>query len=361
METQRIDVLTRFVATATSRRSIVTAVLGSAAGALLSQLGPDRLAVSQTRRCSGRCDPTTGTCACAADGDCCDEYACCFGTCTRTSDDHDNCGSCGYECPSDECHDAVCSDTVCGQVNKPDKTACTAGGCVENGACRDGVCQGQPVADDTPCDDGLPCTLNGFCRNGACLSTKAPDGTACGPRGETCQGGLCCAAGHVCERGSCIRSRVETCGTGSACDPAVATCIDDRCCPHEGVCNGICCDYGTARGYSLFCHDGGCCRVHLICGETCCGGGVDPTADNDVICSCGTCRLTGQPCIDGGCPSCPEDGEWGEICVVRDDGSGICCPAYRACGTVCCGPAQHCENGICVGCSSGWPRRFRIS
>jgi hypothetical protein len=279
----------------------------------------------------------------------------------------------------------ICQDGVCRGEYAPYGTSCDGNGCLEPGAtCDWGVCPGQPRADGTACDDGDVCTENDACLAGVCRGepilceddesvctdpycdpvsgcgyVPKPDGTACGGNGETCCGGTCCGADEVCDGGSCAPAQqAETCGSGPACDPAVTTCIADGCCPNEGVCNGTCCDYGNEQGYSHFCHAGGCCRVHLICGDQCCGGGADTTLDNDLICSCGTCRLTRQPCVDGACQSCPEDGEWGEVCVVGDDGSGTCCPAHRACGTACCGPDQHCENGACAG---GWPRRAGVA
>src|SRR5687768_15508074 len=98
---ERFDALARAVAVATSRRSVVRAMVAGAGGALLAGLGLDRWVGAQAecrgsgrlcgdheQCCSGRCDPATERCACE-DGE---RY--CDGDCVDVAVDPFFCGAC---------------------------------------------------------------------------------------------------------------------------------------------------------------------------------------------------------------------------------------------------------------------------
>lgn len=104
---------------------------------------------------------------------------------------------------------------------------CTAAACSETLGC-----EVTPVADDTPCDDGLYCTGNDSCQEGLCVGSALNCEALAGPCRE--------ATGCDETSGSCTFTNINQ---GLECD-------DELHCTVDSVCNlGAC--VGTARDCSL--------------------------------------------------------------------------------------------------------------
>lgn len=206
-------------------------------------------------------------------------------------------GACAsdVECASGHCAGGVCCDTACdgaceacaiaggapadGTCAPLSGTPCDDGdACTTGDACQQGTCAGAAVtcaaadachgagvcdpgtgqcttpalADDTPCDDGNPCTTASACAAGVCTGTMfvtcpgvAPDAChdapACDPEtgkcappplldGTPCDGDDPCAAESVCVGGACVTKEPVQCGAANecqskgTCDPATGLC-----------------------------------------------------------------------------------------------------------------------------------------
>ncbi len=186
------------------------------------------------------CDPATGDCVSenapndtpCEDGDLCTVGDTCQnGTCRPGSP---------KTCPpsTDPCKVSVCVPATgdCVSENAPNDTPCedgdpcTLGDTCQNGTCRPGSPKTCPPSTDpckvsvcnpvtgqceatqnapsgTPCEDGNPCTVGDTCQNGTCRPGQPLSGTPCGGTGSgrVCCAGQCCQGGRICVGGSCVK------------------------------------------------------------------------------------------------------------------------------------------------------------
>jgi hypothetical protein len=135
---------------------------------------------------------------------------------TPCDDDDDPC-TIGQVCLDGACAAGVPVDCSAASTNQ-----CTVVSCDPSGA--PGNCDhAVPVEDDTPCDDGIYCSLIDTCQNGICTGSGArdcgepegpclvrgcdPTADAClsipAPDGAECDDGEQCTVGDACQSGEC--------------------------------------------------------------------------------------------------------------------------------------------------------------
>ncbi len=189
--------------------------------------------------------------------------------------------------------------------------------------------EGQPCADASACDDGIPCSADtcpdGFCRN----DTSAMNGVVCDDglfctQSDFCQDGSCIGAGDPCASGAqCADSCNELSDTcivqaGTACDLDGDLCTTDQC---DGL--GQC-----VFSSEILCQAASPCSG----GETC-----NPAT--------GTCQQQPDPAAGS---ACELDGD---LCTVDQcDGAGTCLLAT----TVSCRAADQCDGGSVCNSSTGF-------
>ncbi|MBL8682396.1 MAG: hypothetical protein JNK05_24735 [Myxococcales bacterium] len=311
--------------------------------------------------CMGSCrDLSTdrancGTCgsACAA-GQVCSMGMCvvscgagltdCMGTCRDLQSDRGNCGACGTMCPAGQ----ACSMGMCAPTCAMGQTDCM-------GTCRD------LTSDNLNCGAcGRACPSGQACSMGMCASTCAMGQTDCmgtcrdltSDRANCGACGRACAAGQVCSASACVAS----CGMGLT--NCSGSCADTNTSPSNcGACGTAC---ATAPNASPVCVGGGCdfvCRAGFRdCNSVAMDGcELDVRAD---VNNCGRCggacpaRANASPRCGAGVCSFVCDANFLDCNRVATDG----CEANTrtdanncgACGNVCSGSTNTCENGVCV-------------
>ncbi|MBX3069541.1 MAG: hypothetical protein KF883_03435 [Thermomicrobiales bacterium] len=242
--------------------------------------------------------------------------ACCGDSCTDTSTDRFNCGSCGVDC------------TV--EID-------------EDGICCNGVCESGPFCG---CDVDGDCDTCETCNQGACL--PIPESTVCqGASGEICCTGL---TPNCCDRGD------------------VPVCLADDACCEDGDCPGDCSVCVVSQAGTSECVAAGAetvCRpsIHHYCDpvEMCDGQTITCPADQHKPNGeyCDTCRT----CLNGDClprPAGEDDGECGVCktcdghgnCVNRDDGAapteGWCCGGQHFLRGECCADGDCDDENACL-------------
>lgn len=245
----------------------------------------------------------------------------------------------------DENGDAICNDNkVCNGVETCSMGACQAGepldcsnldGTCMTGACseKDGGCRLYPVDDDTPCDDGLYCTIDGTCQAGECVS-QARD---CSDQADQCNNGVCDESID-----SCVAQPV---GDGTGCDDGAYCTVNDVC--TDGVCGGGSRDCSAEADQ---CNTGVCNEASDQCEPT---PRVDGTScDDGAYCNVGEACLAGV-CTGGSMRQC---GASGGSCRegVCDEANDTCTGDPVPNGTVCddglyCTSGDACVDGTCVG------------
>ena len=384
-------------------------VAGSCAGASLVVCQP-----MDDCHLAGVCDPATGACS---DPPGPDEAVCDDGdACTR--DDRCSAGTCVGQDPvacgaSDVCHLAgVCdpSTGLCSDPAAPDETpcddgdACTqldgcAGGacvgadsvvcealdaCHGDGTCdpSTGLCSSPALPNETPCDDGDPCTIADACVSGSCVSgaplvCEALDDChlpgSCDPAtglcsdplasdGVTCSDDDLCTQGDECAAGSCVGVALapDACADESPCTddacypdtgcssvPNTASCDDGNPCTLNVCTNGLCAVTGSVAG---------CCAAHEDCGEQ--SLRCDPVEQICEPLSCRSCEANtdcgpvGNRCLELASGSyCGVDCSLGEencpaetVCSLLTGGLKQCLPAAGDC---------ICEPGAETRCTQG--------
>jgi hypothetical protein len=285
---------------------------------------------------------------CIASSDTCNVGTCINGECVKepanegavcddgkTCTENDSCqtGACTGSpkfCPSaDTCHLGVCdvdSDTcvqIPGNEGSPcvDQDPCTKSGVCMGGTCAPGEptdcsilddlcnkgacdpqvgCFQEPIADGTPCQDGLFCTINDHCSAGKCVADP----------------NMCAAPGDVCKIGSCNE-------------------VTDTCTAVNGNNGGAC-------------NDKNACTTGETCTNGTCGGGA-PTNQGGACDDTDACT-TVDTCSDGVCV--------GSAAIVQCTAGDACCPQSCTladdadCQPTCCGdnqndfpPAGNCLQG----------------
>ena len=194
--------------------------------------------------------------------------------------------------------------------------------------CNDGVCnedadacEPDPVADDTPCDDGLYCTDSDVCAGGVCVGGPDRD---CSAEDDQCNDGMCNEDADACEP-----------------DPVAddTPCDDGLYCTDSDVCAGGVCVGGPARDCSAEgdqCNDGVCnegadvCEPDPVADDTSCDDGLYCTVTD--TCQAGNCEGTGDPCPDG------------TVCNEENDSCDPVSPAV----------AFYCKDFLEAGNPGGW-------
>ena len=310
----------------------------------------------------GSCDEENDVCIAGANkpsGTACDDGLFC--TVNETCDGHGHCGSSLPKNCSNlggVCADGVCNEEAdqCEAVPRAEGLYCDDGlFCTINTACDgEGNCVGEPrscsgigstcapgtciesppscvpipVAEGTPCDDGMVCTLTDTCDgNGACLGSGAnpcndnidctndycdPVGNQCVNQPNPCNDGNSCTNGDICngQSGACEGTPLPN---GVSCVPVgggSGICLDGFC--HQGCTVDEDCDDGipcTIEGCNTVSHtcevipEHGICNDHVFCNgsEICdpiegCIDGTPPTCDDDVSCTQDYCDTLTDSC-----------------------------------------------------------------
>jgi hypothetical protein len=280
---------------------------------------------SSTSSSSSSSSSGAGGCTMAADcmsmSDACNVGACVNGVCAKQPandlgacddglfcTDNDSCmaGACigqsAHLCQAaDGCHIATCDEGQKKCVETPGNNGascspadlcstsgvCNAGSCVGTGqidcsfltdACNTGKCDKMkgcvavPIADNTPCDDGLFCTVADKCTTGKCGGSP----NMCAPPGTPCQVGVCDENNKTCA--AAVAPDGAACTTGNVCKSG-ETCV-------AGACQG-----GLPANNGGACSDGNGCDVGTTCLNGTCG---NPTM---VISQC----LANDKCCPAGC------------------------------------------------------------
>ncbi len=330
--------------------------------------------VSEPRDCSeasdqcneGVCDSELEACVPSpvSDGSSCDDEMFC--TVNTVCSDGECVGSV-RSCPStgNPCTEAVCdlSTDSCEVVPLANDTPCDNGlFCTVNDSCQDGVCQegqprncadaegscqtgvcdeatnsclGDPVADGTACDDGNFCTVNTQCVAGQCSEGQPRD---CSDAGDQCNVGVCDEVA-----GECVPDPVAD-GTG---------CDDGQYCTVNNLCIAGSCTSGTPRdcsGLGDQCNDGYCSESAESCLSQ--PANVGQSCDDDLYCTINTACTS-----DGYCEGDPRDCSYlDEECQygVCDEGAEACVSENEPDGTGCdddlyCTVDNACVAGVCEG------------
>lgn len=290
MDQQRFDLLTRQIATAAPRRSVLRVAFAAAAGAVaahwrgrtgLAQEGT--LAPGAACTSASQCSQAGGYTACADNGytddgalNCCRPAG---GACYDTEYSADCCS--GLYCRDGVCTDlsvtgdlppgSYCVNTSqCSQASGP--TVCADNGLLEDGARNCCLMEGGYCGTlDARCCSGLICATDGRCRPVSGSTTPTPSDPNSGevPLGGTCTSSSQCGGNAICaDNGlasdgplNCCLTEVSTCTSDVDCcaglicgDNFIAEDGPLNCCaPLGGYCSSdaACCDFG-------YCIDGIC-------------------------------------------------------------------------------------------------------
>ncbi|RMH41246.1 MAG: carboxypeptidase regulatory-like domain-containing protein [Deltaproteobacteria bacterium] len=295
---------------------------------------------------TGVCDPATGECVAqpVADDTPCDDATFC---------------TTGDVCVAGEC---VGQARDCSELD----SACTQGVCDEQTA----ACVAMPINEGGACDDGLFCTTGDQCLAGQCagqprdcstasdqcnVGTCDEDADACVPTpmadGTPCNDGLFCTTSDQCVAGTCTGGATVDCSAlTDQCN--VGTCDEDAdACAKAPANEGSACDDG------LFCTTGETCAAGV------CSGGAARSCDDGDACTADTCDEGADACVSTPVPPIPNaegppgdatcsDGIDNDCDGAADLADASCvgctldsdCDDGNPCTTDTCGPSLLCEN-----------------
>ena len=198
MDSNRFDVLVISLSSLLSRRGMLATATGLAALAG-SNLGPSLDTEARRKRKKKGKKKKKKKCK--------NGKTKCNGSCVNTSQDSQNCGSCGNSCQSG----TTCQSGSCKNQNNVCPTECCSTGDCPNGfACQNGACQPQ----------------NNVCPTECCENSDCPTGGTCNQ-----QTGQCVCPGNCC--------------------------FNDDCAPNQACLN-------VNNVYNCF------CKPELVCGQVCC-------------------------------------------------------------------------------------------
>lgn len=285
--------------------------------------------------CDGKGAMTDGG-ADAGRSDCPTNTVPCEGACVATSEDRNNCGSCGNVCQTG----LACLDGACRPVCPPSQRVC-------DGRCAD------VSTDRAHCGEcGAPCESGEFCVGGNCMLACRPGRTICAGRCVDTQSdpahcggcGIECEDGEVCNEGHCAFECNEELTDCSG------ACVDAQNSPeHCGDCTLEC--EGDTQAIGVC--SAGRCRLacELLYGD--CnsdlgesgGDGCETPLDTDTT-NCGACgRVCELPRAVAGCSA--------GNCVVA-----LCDTGYDDCDA---DPSNGCESDLssddanCGACGQACP------
>ena len=200
------------------------------------------------------------------------------------------------------------------------------------GTCINGECGKFPANEDTPCDDGLLCTLTEACKAGVCTAISEKF----------------CPASDSCHVGTCDLE-TDTCTVAPGNDGA--GCIDADPCTLTGVCNAGVCSPGQAVD---------CSFLDSECGFGTCDPqiGCKVVAQNDGFpCEDGLFCTDFDECTAGACNGVPKEcAPPGNVCLTGtcDEFSNTCIATPGNDGAACddgnlCSAGETCAAGACIG------------
>jgi len=196
--------------------------------------------------------------------------------------------------------DDRCQSGVC--VPGENKVCAVLDQCHVSGDCdpATGFCSDPPAADDTPCDDGIDCTLDDVCTGGVCAGAPlSADDATCDGVDDDCDGSTSGGIDEdyvivaTCGTGYCREHSIPSscvAGVETLCEPGAPLSADDATC--DGVDDD--CDGSTSSGidedYVIVAFCGvGYCRDHSI--SSSCVAGVEtacaeaaPLSNDDATC-----------------------------------------------------------------------------
>jgi hypothetical protein len=266
---------------------------------------------------------------------------CCGNTCVEFSSDPNNCGGCGYTCPSGLACNGNCSDPDSGVFALGPDHPCPAG-FLSEGVCVPPGCDGQKDGYGCSLGSGLP----GACCGGTCVDTTS-DPQNCYGCGIACAAGYC-QTGWGCVPGSIPQGCLQSCGPGTMC--AGGACVNQTC-----LASGVI-FYQPTLASSEYClaQDGDA--------GLCCPSGACAHFDSDPL-NCGGCGVIcapGQSCQNGLCNGDAQcgAGHAGAYCRLDAGLSFLCCPGLgctdtsfdsQNCGScnVACPASETCDAGVC--------------
>ena len=227
--------------------------------------------------------------------------------------------------------------------------------CTDGNVCTDDTCDldtGDCVTtfNDSPCDDGVACTIGDQCGDGACVGT--PDNALCDDQNlctddicdpavgceisnnaAACDDGVACTVDDVCADGSC--SGTASCPPGEMCDVGTDVCVPEPDCMVDTDCD-----------------DGNICTDNTCDGQT----SQCVTTLNQAPCDDGVACTDGEQCSDGQCQiGAPNHGACNDDNVCTDDvcdvGAGCMnTPNVDACDDgLDCTHNDLCADGTCAG------------
>jgi hypothetical protein len=313
---------------------------------------------------SGRCNPTTGTCALANNGDCTAANQCVSNVCGSN-------GRCGYANGQSGCVEAngaaLCQSGSC----SPSAGACVSnGGCWLDGDCAAGercdraaqACKPKLGAGDPIPTDGVrtgACTASAaeaVCASGVC---NAVTNTCALRPGESCTAANQCtvnacgsngkcgfADGQAgCTPGTAERCQSGACSIGNVCVPAGADrCWVDGDCPTREHCarSTTTCVVDAAAGQPIpndTLHTGVCNDANALAA---CASGACNAITNTCAVSNGDACADAKDCVVNACGS---NGR----CGIADGQSGCDVTGAAACQSGACSTA-----GVCVASGKCW-------
>lgn len=339
----------------------------------------------------GKCDEAAGACATTPLSKLakCDDGAWC--TVDDTCDGAGVCvGGTAKECSGGACTVGICDEAKDACTTQPaakgaacsDGDGCTladscdgGGKCLganpkvcegelcQTGSCKSGSCVKTPVAENTVCEDGDPCTTETRCKSGKCAVVNAKECS-----GDACNLGVCDVASGDC--GLKAKGDGATCDDGSACTDKDAClggkcqagsntceCAKDADCDDSNVCtNDTCADVAgkkvckNAINTGAGCDDGKKCTKSDVCGANGACSGAAVSCDDKKVCTTDYCDTkTGSCVFKSKIISLCDDGK---KCTTNDkcDGNDVCKGTPKTCNdnNVCTSDACTESKGACA-------------
>jgi hypothetical protein len=232
----------------------------------------------------------------------------------------------------------------------PAPSTCLAYTCDTGGACALGA-----LPDESPCDDGLFCTVDEVCASGVCSGSPR----AC-PAKDACNVGVCVEATQAC--GLAEANDGQSCDDGNPCD-GPGTCASGACQPGPDACASLqteCLVATCMAGVGCVTQpelDGTMCGVSLCSSGICQAGHCDLTAINEGhACDDGLFCTIDDTCQGGFCVGSPNTCPTGAACVqgTCDEASQSCVTSPILDGSPCddgdaCHGGATCADQMCVG------------
>ncbi len=195
-----------------------------------------------------------------------------------------------------------------------------------------GVCVVVPDADDTPCDDGVFCTVDDACAAGVCEGGPEND---CGMTPSQCMEVYCEETGQSCGE--------QAAPPGAACQDPNDLCVKGATCTN-GLCTGGAADDCFFSPVPNDCHVAVCNPQNGQC-EPQIGNEGLPCVDANDLCTVAKTCVTGV--CQGGTPMDCTQLTQGCFDGVCDTNTGLCTQQAIAPGGQCAAATDDCNQGIC--------------